>query len=76
MAAEDLVRTSFKTGEGFVAERDGGEEALVIDEGSVEISISEREAELNPGVLKSGQIIGEMAVIDSSPRVVTAHAAR
>ena len=76
MAAEDLVRKSFKPGEVIFAEGDSGNEAYVIEEGTVEISKSEGNAELILSVLKSGEVIGEMALIDSSPRMATARAAR
>lgn len=76
MSTEDLVRKSFKPGEVIFAEGEQGDEAYVIEEGSVEISKTDGDAELILSVLKPGEVIGEMALIDSSPRMATARAAR
>jgi len=76
MSEEDLIRKTYKPGEGIFKEGDSGSEAYVIEEGAVEISKSEGRAELILSVLKPGGVIGEMALIDSSPRMATARAAR
>ncbi|NQW01207.1 MAG: cyclic nucleotide-binding domain-containing protein [Rhodospirillales bacterium] len=74
--AEDLMRKSFRPGEVIFQEGETGAEAYVIEDGSVEISKSDAGAELILSVLKPGEVIGEMALIDSSPRMATARAAR
>lgn len=76
MAGEDLIRKSFKPGEIIFAEGEVGDEAYIIEEGSVEIAKTEGSADLILSVLKLGEVIGEMALIDSSPRMATARAAR
>ena len=76
MSEEDLIRKTYKPGEIIFKEGDSGNEAYVIEEGAVEISKSEGRAELILSVLKPGGVIGEMALIDSAPRMATARAAR
>ncbi len=76
MDSEDLIRKTFRPGEVIFSEGEIGSEAYIIEEGAVEISKSDGSAELILSVLNPGEVIGEMALIDSSPRMATARAAR
>jgi len=76
MTEEDLLRKSFRPGEVIFAEGESGAEAYIIEQGAVEISKTDGNAELILSVLDPGEVIGEMALIDSSPRMATARAAR
>jgi len=76
MTEEDLLRKSFRPGEVIFAEGESGSEAYIIEQGAVEISKTDGNAELILSVLDPGEVIGEMALIDSSPRMATARAAR
>ncbi len=76
MAEEDMIRKSFTPGEVIFTEGEVGAEAYVIEQGTVEISKSDGNAVLILSVLTAGAVLGEMALIDSSPRMATARAAR
>lgn len=71
-----MIRKSFTPGEVIFTEGEVGAEAYVIEQGTVEISKSDGNAVLILSVLTAGAVLGEMALIDSSPRMATARAAR
>jgi CRP-like cAMP-binding protein len=67
-------RVVFRTGERIFSEYDEADECYVIDVGSVKITTSETRdgRELSFAVLGSGEIFGEMALIDAKTRSANA----
>ena len=59
---------SFKAGETIFREGDAGEEAFVIKNGRVTISVDGRDLDQ----LGENELFGEMALVDKSPRAATA----
>lgn len=60
---------SFKKGEIIIKEDDSGEEAYIINKGSVEVYKTTPDG--NPvtlAILGAGQIFGEMCLVDNAPR--------
>lgn len=74
MSAIDQSRRSFRPGERLFYEGDGADCAYVIIEGQVEISKAVRDDSHVLAVLGKGEIVGEMSLIDNSPRSATARA--
>lgn len=70
-----LNRKIFYAGDVIFLEGSLGECAYLIERGSVRISKRTRAGEVELGVLGAGAIFGEMALIDSSPRMASAIAA-
>jgi len=62
----------FKKGEVIFREGDPGEVMFVIRSGSVKISIASHGVERVLAVLGAGDIVGEMALLNSMPRTATA----
>lgn len=62
----------FKHGEIIFLEGDSADYAYIIDEGQVEIFQSQDGVDTPLGRLGVGEIFGEMAVLDSSPRMASA----
>jgi CRP-like cAMP-binding protein len=76
MVDDGLIKKEFRPGEIIFAEGDSGDEAYIVETGAVEVSKKTDNAELILSVLKPGQVIGEMSLIDSTPRMATARAAK
>lgn len=76
MASQVLQRQSFKPGDKIFKEGDEGNLAYVVQDGEVEIVkvIDGRETVL--GTISKGGIFGEMALIDSKPRMAAARASK
>ena len=70
------TRRSYGPGETIFREGDGGgREAFIIEEGVVQIlKVGADGRELYLDLSKEGEIIGEMALVDSQPRMATARA--
>jgi len=64
----------FKGGDTILTEGEQGDTAFLIVDGSVEVSIGEGAKAKNLGVLKSGEVFGEMSLIDPGPRSATVRA--
>ena len=73
---DGLIKKAFRPGEVIFAEGDPGSEAYIVESGAVEVSKRTDNAELILSVLQPGQVIGEMSLIDSTPRMATARAAK
>ncbi|NQU60027.1 MAG: cyclic nucleotide-binding domain-containing protein [Rhodospirillales bacterium] len=67
-------RKTFKTGDVIFKEGDAGDLAYLIVKGGVEIYRNSGNSERILAKLGRGQIIGEMALVDSQPRVASARA--
>jgi len=76
MVDDGLIKKEFRPGEVIFAEGDVGDEAYIIESGAVEIAKKSGNAELVLSVVEPGEVIGEMALIDKTPRMATARAAR
>jgi len=65
----------YQKGQVITAQGEAGDEMFIIRDGFVEISVGEpSEAELTPHALVSlgtGQVVGEMALVDHGPRSAT-----
>ena len=70
-----LERLTFKTGDKIFREGDKGYQAFIIQEGDVDIVKNVDSQEAVIATVGKGGIIGEMALIDNSPRMATARAA-
>jgi CRP-like cAMP-binding protein len=68
MFRNEAESVSFETGQAIFHEGDAGDAMYVILEGEVEISIGGELVE----TLSAGEPFGEMALIDQTPRLVTA----
>lgn len=66
---------SYKAGEIIMKQGDKGSSAFIIEEGRVEIVLERPDGALvQVGTRGKGSIIGEMAIVDDSPRVATVKA--
>ncbi len=74
MNDDGLIKKQFGNGDLIFAENDMGDAAYIVESGSVEISKSSGRGEAIINVVKPGKIMGEMALIDRSPRMATARA--
>jgi len=72
--SEILQRRTFKPGETIFKEGEEGSQAYVIQEGEVEISKEIDGENRVLGVIGKGGMFGEMALIDSKPRMARARA--
>ena len=76
MESEILQRQSFKPGDSIFKDRDEGRMAYIIQAGEVEI-IKEVDSKIKVlGTVGEGGIFGEMALIDSKPRMASARATK
>jgi hypothetical protein len=62
---------SFKAGDTIIAEGDEGDTAFFIVSGSVEVSIGRGADVRTIGVLQTGEVFGEMCLIEPGPRSAT-----
>jgi len=76
MTDDGLIKKTFRPGEVIFAEGDVGDEAYIIEQGAVEIAKKSGTAELVLSIVEPGEVIGEMALIDKTPRMATARAAK
>ncbi len=73
---EILQRQTFQAGERIFREGDEGNLAYVVQSGEVEIFKDIEGEEKVLGVIGQGGIFGEMALIDSKPRMAAARASK
>jgi len=71
---DGLERRTFKPGQVVFAQESVGDEAFIIEYGEVEIARGDGRAELIVGSIGEGELLGEMALVDSGPRSATARA--
>jgi len=76
MASQVLQRQSYKPGDKIFKEGDEGNLAYVVQDGEVEIVKIIDGHETVLGSVGKGGIFGEMALIDSKPRMAAARASR
>lgn len=79
MADRVLERTTFQPGDKLFKEGEEGNQAFVIEEGEIQIvkasgKIGENEVIL--GTVGKGGIVGEMALLDDSPRMASARSVK
>ncbi|BAQ61215.1 diguanylate cyclase/phosphodiesterase with PAS/PAC sensor [Geminocystis sp. NIES-3708] len=73
--AQQFPNQTRKAGECIFEEGEKGEFAYIIDEGEVEIStISADNKKIILNILKAGDLFGELALVDGSPRSASAYA--
>ena len=70
-----LNRNVYYGGDLIFQEGAQGDCAYLIERGAVRISKRTRDGDVELGILRSGAIFGEMALIDDSPRMASAVAA-
>jgi CRP/FNR family transcriptional regulator, cyclic AMP receptor protein len=66
---------SFKAGDTIIAEGDEGDTAFFIVSGTVEVIIGQGGNARTVGTLRTGEVFGEMCLIEPGPRSATAIAA-
>ncbi|MHA1597877.1 MAG: cyclic nucleotide-binding domain-containing protein [Alphaproteobacteria bacterium] len=74
MADRVLEREIFQAGDRIFKEGDEGNQAFVIQEGEMQIVKTVGEKEMVLATVGKGGIVGEMALLDDSPRMATARA--
>jgi CRP-like cAMP-binding protein len=75
MAEDKLEIRDFTPGETIFSEGEPGRAAYIVESGMVEITKeSKTGAKLMLAAVKTGEMFGEMALIDASPRMATAMA--
>ena len=72
---EVLERITFNAGDKIFSEGEKGYRAFIIQEGDIDIVKNVDDQESIIATVGKGGIIGEMALIDDSPRMATARAA-
>ena len=70
-----MQNVSFKAGDRIIAEGDNGDTAFFIVSGSVEVSIGRGANARTVGTLATGEVFGEMSLIEPGPRSATVTAA-
>jgi len=70
-----MQNVSFKAGDRIIAEGDNGDTAFFIVSGSVEVSIGRGANARTVGTLETGEVFGEMSLIEPGPRSATVTAA-
>ena len=66
-----LLKKNFKKGDVIFEEGDDGNEAYIVKKGYVTISKKDGDNEVELATRGPGEIVGEMALIDDSPRSAT-----
>ena len=66
---------SFKVGDTIIAEGDEGDTAFFIVSGTVEVTIGQGGNARTVGMLQTGEVFGEMCLIEPGPRSATVRAA-
>ena len=73
--SEDLPQQQLKAGEVLFTEGEAGDKAYIIESGEIEIYVEEANGDIQIfNTLDSGQMFGELALIDNSPRSASARA--
>jgi len=67
-----MQKVSFEAGQRIFKEGDDGDLAYVIESGEVEISFRREGKTIPISVVRKGDMIGEMALLDPGPRSATA----
>jgi len=75
-ATRFVERRVYYVGDTIFREGDPGECAYIVQEGMIEISRDDEGEKAVLGTVGKGSIFGEMALIDNSPRMATAKAAK
>jgi len=70
-----MRNVSFKAGDTIIAEGDEGDTAFFIVSGSAEVIIGRGAGARTVGTLETGEVFGEMCLIDPGPRSATVRAA-
>lgn len=71
---DELDREVFSAGQRIFSNGDTGDCAYLIEDGTVEITLSDQGQEQRIGLLHQGEMFGEIALIDHQPRTATARA--
>ncbi len=71
---KEVEEVSLPKGEQLFAEGDQGDKAYVIQEGELEVVVTSADREVLLAVHGSGEVIGEMALLQESPRTATVRA--
>lgn len=66
-----MHNVSFKAGDTIIAEGDEGDTAFFIVSGSVEVSVGQGDNARTVGMLQTGEVFGEMSLIEPGPRSAT-----
>ncbi len=74
MSDDGLERRAFRPGEIIFQQGDVGDSAYMVEAGKVEIAVGHSRGEVVINVVDAGEMFGEMALLDSSPRMATARA--
>ncbi len=75
MADDGLERRDYRPGEMIFQQGDVGDSAYMVETGKIEIAVgNQTKGEVVINVIEPGEMFGEMALIDSSPRMATARA--
>jgi len=69
-----MQTVAFKAGETIISEGDEGDTAFFIVTGSVEVTIGQGPEARTVGTLTTGEVFGEMCLIDPGPRSATVKA--
>jgi CRP/FNR family transcriptional regulator, cyclic AMP receptor protein len=70
-----MRNVSFKAGDTIIAEGDDGDTAFFIVSGSVEVIVGHGAKARAVGMLQTGEVFGEMCLIEPGPRSATVRAA-
>jgi len=70
-----MRNVSFKAGDTIIAEGDDGDTAFFIVSGSAEVIVGRGAGARSVGMLETGEVFGEMCLIDPGPRSATVKAA-
>jgi CRP-like cAMP-binding protein len=76
MADRVLERKTYQSGDRLFREGDEGNQAFVIEEGEIQIVKAAGDKEIILASVGKGGIVGEMALLDDSPRMATARASK
>ena len=70
-----MQKVAFKAGETIIREGDEGDTAFFIVSGTVNVSVGRGDRAQTVGKLETGEVFGEMSLIDPGPRSATVTAA-
>jgi len=76
MADRVLERKTFQPGDKLFKEGDEGNQAFVIEEGEIQIVKTTGDKEIVLATVGKGGIVGEMALLDDSPRMASARSVK
>lgn len=69
-----MQAVAFKAGETIIAEGDDGDTAFFIISGDVEVIVGRGDSARSVGTLQTGEVFGEMCLIEPGPRSATVRA--